>query len=54
MARREYRSKTGKLLGYSQNESDRTGGKGGLIFPIFILIVSGIGYLLKYFHLIGN
>lgn len=50
MARREYRDRTGKLLGYSQNETDRTGslGKWGayafLAFIGFELLKGWLGF----------
>ncbi|MEI9994361.1 MAG: hypothetical protein WDM91_07190 [Rhizomicrobium sp.] len=49
MAKREYRDKTGKLLGYSQNESDRTGIKGPKGLLIFILFMVAFG-IAKHFH----
>ena len=46
MARREYRDPTGKLKGYSQTDTDRTGGKGGKILA-YILGASIAVALLK-------
>jgi len=48
MARREYRDVTGKLLGISQSESDRTGGKAGKIGFVIVLVISGISALFSH------
>lgn len=50
MARREYRDKTGKLTGYSQNESDRIG-KGPASLVIFVLMMAAF-WAAKHFNLL--
>jgi len=45
MARREYRDATGKLKGYSQTDTDRTGGKHGGKIMAYILM-AGIAFAL--------
>ena len=47
MSRREYRSKTGKLLGYSQNEFDRTKIPFGKVGAIIVLLVFFVYPLVK-------
>ena len=47
MARREYRDPTGKLKGYSQTDTDRTGGKVGGKIMAYILGASIAVALLK-------
>lgn len=46
MARREYRDATGKLKGYSQTDTERTGGKAGKFFA-YILAAAFAFALLK-------
>lgn len=42
MARREYRDPTGKLKGYSQTDTDRTGGKGAAGKILAYLLLAGM------------
>lgn len=51
MARREYRDKTGKLLGYSQNETDRTG-KG--MTSIIITVLGFVGLAIWHYFFSSN
>jgi hypothetical protein len=46
VARREYRSPTGKLRGYSQTDTERTGGKAGVVS---LLVFMGGAAIWQYF-----